>query len=481
MHIVFHGIIAGGWLALLAAPSLAGQPMPVRRALETLRFDTLVPLPVFSSPELDKESAGLPKNSRPEVLTWERVFALALIRFRAGGGPISETLIPSELEANSKTNGVDDFTRFRTDFLANRVEGRGTFRDPAAEYLQLLCRLQAITSGRRDCVFLEALLTLMRELVQGSTGGLSQLDVDRVNSSFRRARLRLAEEIGRYRSELDHMKVALGLSPHAPIVADRRILAAFGSAFEGVDHWFRNPHRDLAELHTLVDRLPALGSFTVGGRTLPGAVEPNPSAIEEILTDAVREANKNRNAGAQHGEAPQIANIQLELQVRRRLRHLLELRTAYDGERHSYELAARLEDQAFERLVAPATGVTGPRSPLFEALLAHVAEGARTEVRLVELWTEFRAERLALYRDIGVLPYDNWQSLYADLSASTPAAALGPNASAKPAAPGADRLPAPPAPKVEEQPAPPAPGPGADRQPAPPTPAPRAPTPPPGA
>ena len=41
--------------------------------------------------------------------------------------------------------------------------------------------------------------------------------------------------------------------------------------------------------------------------------------------------------------------------------------------------------------------------------------------RLVGLWASFKAERLALYRDLGVLPYDDWKSFYDDLAARTSA------------------------------------------------------------
>ena len=39
------------------------------------------------------------------------------------------------------------------------------------------------------------------------------------------------------------------------------------------------------------------------------------------------------------------------------------------------------------------------------------------EDQLITLWTSFQMERLALYRELGVLPYDDWNSFYKDLSA----------------------------------------------------------------
>ena len=56
-----------------------------------------------------------------------------------------------------------------------------------------------------------------------------------------------------------------------------------------------------------------------------------------------------------------------------------------------------------------ASGITG--------LLAPEAQRLNAEDRLVTIWTSFQAERLALYRELGILPYDDWKSLFNDLSA----------------------------------------------------------------
>jgi len=322
----------------------------------------------------------------------------------------------------------------------------------------------------------ELLLKFLLELIQGGSSGLSQLDVDRVSVRLERARQRFAGDIGRYRDDLDRMKVAFGLSPHAPIIADRRILAGFDAAFEGVENWLRKPNRDLGELHVLVDRAPVLGDVVVGERPIARAVEGNPNAIDDLLNAAAREAIKNRSA-RNGGQAQGDSEVQLELSVRRRIRHLFEIQAAYVSEKRSYERAIRVKDQSFERLFAPATGVTVRRTPLLGELLDHLAEARKAEVRLVRLWTEFRAERLALYREIGTLPYKDWNSLYENLTAAGAVPAEGAPAPANLPAPGANRQPSPPAAEADPQPTPPTPG--ADRQPSPPAPGPNPATPPP--
>ena len=147
----------------------------------------------------------------------------------------------------------------------------------------------------------------------------------------------------------------------------------------------------------------------------------------------------------------------LELRVRRRVRHLLELRRDYADQKRGYVLAVRLRDQAFERLVSSSSGAGNiPRTPVIQGLVDDMVRLREAEDRLAAIWASFRTERLALYRDLGVLPYENWDAFYADLSAghgaAEPAPAAAPAVQVPPRAAPAGPPPPPPAP-----PTPPAP------------------------
>ena len=91
-------------------------------------------------------------------------------------------------------------------------------------------------------------------------------------------------EIAGYRDALDELKVALGLSPHAVVIPDRRSIAAFRQVFDMVDDWQRRPDRSLAELPRIVERLPALGDVVVNGRRLDlRVIEQDPMPMESVL------------------------------------------------------------------------------------------------------------------------------------------------------------------------------------------------------
>jgi hypothetical protein len=404
----------------LAAASVAQPPPPpeqLRGGFEAPGLPGITTAIVPASLDSDKEIAGLPKGSRPEVLTWERVYALALVRARAGRPKAAEVLSPASLADQAARQGVADFGRFRKDFLTAETPAGGAFRDPSGDYLELLRRLQAIDNARRHVAVHENLIKLVAELVQGESANLTQLDADLVRASLVQARRGSSDHTAHFRDALDNLKVALGLSPHAAVLPDRRNLLAFRVRFEAVENWSRNPDRLLVDLPRLIDRLPPLGEVMVDGQPVLGRIDADPDQMEGVLTKAAQFAIKNRTDQAK-GQSSADADLLLELRVRRRIRHLLETRRASEEEKRSYELDIRLKDQTFERLVAPTAGVRSPRSPLLAELLQHEARAVKAEDRLVALWTSFRAERLALDRDLGILPYDDWSAFYADLSAA---------------------------------------------------------------
>jgi hypothetical protein len=380
----------------------------------------LVQLHVPPSLEGDREIAGLSASSHPEVLTWDRVYALALVRARRGPGPRAEALDPKAIAEQATRNGVADFGGFRKEFLAARRPGGGGFHDPSGEFLALLDRLERIDHAQRNAAFYENTFTLLSELIKGQSAGLSQLHLDQAEALLIRARQDLAEAIADYRDQLERFKVAMGLSVRAPVVLDREIVASFGRVFDLARRWQERPEHSLPELPRIIKGLPALGEVVVEGRSIFALMGGSTDQREEALTRAARLAIQNRS-DLDKGPAPGDADAALELDIRRRIRRLFEMHRAYEAQRRFYEVSIRLIDQGLEQIAAAsrlsalarpamiATGITG--------LLAPEAQRLNAEDRLVTIWTSFQTERLALYRELGILPYDDWKTLFNDLSA----------------------------------------------------------------
>jgi hypothetical protein len=412
----------------------------------------LVPL---LPPHQETIIAGLPRGAAAELLTWERVYALALIRARSGGNAAAETLDPRALDEQVRRYLVADFARFRQEFLAGRVENGGAFHDPSRAYFRILRRCESIDIKSRYIAEVELLRRLVHELIQGENAGLSQLDLDSLAEALVQGRERASREIAGYCDDLDELKVALGLSPHAPVLPDRGPVAEFARVWDAVGAWQRRPDRHLAELPRIIGRLPELGDALVGGQRLLAAIDPahipielllrDTTRMEDQLRDAARLAIKNRAGAGQQGAAAE-GDVALELRVRRRIRHLLETRQGYDGAKRGYELAIRLSDHGFERLLHPQNPQSiSLRTPIVQSLVEDMERIRQAEDRLVALWTSFRAERLELYRDLGALPYGNWDVFYSHLSAAPAAVQPAPAG----AGPAPETVPAPPAPPAE--------------------------------
>jgi hypothetical protein len=153
MRTAWTGSLACASCIALAAASVA-QPPP---APERLRGGEAPGLPGVTTPivpaslDTDKETAGLPKGSRPEVLTWERVYALALVRAREGRPKAAEVLSPAALADQAARQGLSDFGRFRKEFLAAGPHPVGRFATRAG--ITLNCSAGSRRSTTRGAIW----------------------------------------------------------------------------------------------------------------------------------------------------------------------------------------------------------------------------------------------------------------------------------------------------------------------------------------
>jgi hypothetical protein len=423
--------ISAGFLACavyVLAPALAfGQPQaPTRPEGErdqppaAHELAHLLQRHVPPSLEGDRETAGLSPSSHPEVLNWERVYALALVLARGGPGPRAEALDPKAIAEQAARNGFDEFGTFRKEFLSARLDGGAGFHDPSSEFFALLDRLERIDQAQRNAGFYGNTFTLLSELIKGQSAGLSQLLLDQTEAQLVRTRQDLADAIAGYRDGLESFKITMGLSVRAPVVLDREIVASFGKVFDQARSWQERPDRNLAELPRIIKGLPALGEVVVEGRAILALMAGSTDQQEETLTRAARLAVRNRSdldKGPTRGDTAAA----LELSIRRRIRRLFELRRAYAAQQRSYELSIRLIDHVLEQIAAPSrmSALARPAmvASLATGLLSPATERKNAEDRLVTIWTSFQTERLALYRELGILPYDDWKSFFNDLSA----------------------------------------------------------------
>jgi len=383
----------------------------------------------------DKEAelAGLPPDSQPAILDWERAYALALIRSRAGraaqGRGLVEVLDPKALAEQIERYDAADFDRFRKEFLAGpAVNGGGNkeFRDPSGAILELLRQRQQFENSRGNIAALENMIRVLRDLIQKLSSGLSQLQLDQVDASLQRARIHLLDERQHYRDQLDAVKVRLGLSPHAPVAFDKGDLAQFRKTFQDADLWCADPKGDHVDLPKIAGQLPILKDVVIDGHSAAAVamsnVEARPSE-EEFLTGVARVALGNKNRGVQDDAGNRESDAAgLELKVRAVSRRLLRIRFAYEFERRSFVLLVRSRSQAQEQLLAPPRREESrpQRADLIPELIGIQGQILANQDRLVSLWTKYQTARLALFRDLGTLPCNDWKSFYDQLGGDHP-------------------------------------------------------------
>jgi hypothetical protein len=332
--------------------------------------------------------AGLPADSKAEVLTWDRVYALALIRSRSEKKPKGAPALDTTwLDRESKRVSVADFARFRNDLRAE------SFRDPAPMFLEVLRRRQAADDALRSLKAHEAYSRAWQGLAQVGAG-MPQLTLDQLDDAMQRARSELLARRRGLRDSLDALRVELGLSPEAPVLPDRSILALFGDAFEAADRWLADPGRQHPQLDAIGERLPDLDDITIDGRSIIAELRTGSDSDDALLKAAARVALAH-----QAGDDERI------LRVRREVRQIEETYLDYLLARRRFVLVTRELDP-------------GAR---MEATNLSAAQDNRLAVedRLVALWTAFQAQRLALLRDLGTLPND-WPGFLAPLSTRKP-------------------------------------------------------------
>jgi len=483
------------------------------------------------------------KNSfQPTVRSY---LPLTLVQPFLRGGGRAVTLEQLTLAERNLLYAVRSFAKFRQEFtVATLVGGSitnfgssvtslgfsgGGNNDPTTGFLNVVEDVQLIENDRRNIAAYEQLVTVYKELIQGESSGLSQLQLDQVESGLQGAKQGFIRDRTQYRLDLDSFKMQMGLPPDTPIIPDRSITQPFRDVFDAVDEWQRNPRRDLKDLPSFAEKLPQLEDIVVDGRSVLGVypmedktrgVANTEEGLEDVLLAAERIAMEHRldlmnqrallydawraikvAANALQGvlnvsltnqfltpptttnpfgfvdQAKQfslVLNAELPLvrmaernnfrtallnyqRQRRALQNFedsikLNLRTEirslqttylnYEILKRNFILTIRQKDQAFEQIIAPPQGAAGAgntNAALQTTNLVNFQQSLlNIENQLVSTWYQYQSTRLQIYRDLGTLPYDEWEAFHELF----PAEPVG-DAAAAPSDAGTARAPAP--------------------------------------
>ena len=103
---------------------------------------------------------------------------------------------------------------------------------------------------------------------------------------------------------------------------------------------------------------------------------------------------------------------QVKLSIRQLVRSLTQARVQYEIVKLQLELNVRNIDATIERIYAPPQpgGVGADQIAQTNNLLQQQNILLGSQNALIDLWVQYQQSRLALYRDLGTMPYDEWEA-----------------------------------------------------------------------
>ena len=118
----------------------------------------------------------------------------------------------------------------------------------------------------------------------------------------------------------------------------------------------------------------------------------------------------------------------IKLTVRNEIYQLIQLAKQFEIQKFSLILNLRQKDNTQQSIIAPPTagdvggsGAGGAANQAVQTqnLIQAQQQILQTLTGLIQIWINYQTQRLALYRDLGVIPYDEWEAFYELFPAAT--------------------------------------------------------------
>jgi hypothetical protein len=101
----------------------------------------------------------------------------------------------------------------------------------------------------------------------------------------------------------------------------------------------------------------------------------------------------------------------LKFQLRQEIRQMQFYYTQYQATKRALLLAVTVKDQSFEQIVAPPQPGVSSQAPTNTLNLIQAQQTIiQSENGLVGFWFNYQLNRLQVYRDLGILPIDEWEA-----------------------------------------------------------------------
>ncbi len=141
----------------------------------------------------------------------------------------------------------------------------------------------------------------------------------------------------------------------------------------------------------------------------------------ELPLVRVNERNNFRSALINYQRGRRLLMNQedtIKFTVRQEIRLLIQYAENYEITKKNLLLVLRQRDQSLQQIIAPPdASATGGASSASQAtqtlnLIQSTSNIVTQQNSLIQFWVQYQSVRLALYRDLGIMPYDEWEAYY---------------------------------------------------------------------
>lgn len=107
---------------------------------------------------------------------------------------------------------------------------------------------------------------------------------------------------------------------------------------------------------------------------------------------------------------------QVKFSVRNEIYNLIQLANSYEINKTNLFITIRQRDITLQTIIAPPETSTGVNSASQATqtnnLISAIASINQLQNSTVQFWVSFQTNRMSLYRDLGTMPIDEWESFY---------------------------------------------------------------------
>ena len=111
------------------------------------------------------------------------------------------------------------------------------------------------------------------------------------------------------------------------------------------------------------------------------------------------------------------AEDNIKLAVRTQVYQLINQAESYEVQKTNLLLTVRQRDLSLQQIIAPPASSAGGGNDAAQAqqtvnFIQSINGTLQIQTQLLQQWISFQTQRLSLYRDLGLLPYDEWEAFY---------------------------------------------------------------------